>query len=86
MFGRHPKDAGYITFRTVRYLTDDDLHSILGGYGIDNMSMFERELRRREAWSAPAGRALWISGLALVVSIAALAVAMVKAGTVGGLP
>lgn len=32
----------------------------------------ESEQRRREAWRSPAGRAIWISAIALVVSIVAL--------------
>lgn len=32
----------------------------------------EREMRRRDAWAAPAGRAFWISLGALVVAIASL--------------
>jgi hypothetical protein len=31
--------------------------------------MAERELRRREAWDAPAGKAIFISMLALTVSL-----------------
>lgn len=34
----------------------------------------ERELRRRDAWAAPAGRAVWISAAALIVSVLALLV------------
>jgi hypothetical protein len=32
----------------------------------------EAEQRRREAWRSPAGKAIWVSAIALVVSIAAL--------------
>ena len=38
----------------------------------DEQSMAERELDRRKAWEAPAGRALVISCFALAISIAAL--------------
>lgn len=39
----------------------------------EEQSMAERELDRRKAWEAPAGRALVISCIALAISIAALA-------------
>ena len=47
----------------------------LGGLiAADTIIAMERELRRREAWSAPAGRAIKVSTLALAVSALALVV------------
>lgn len=37
----------------------------------------EAEMRRREAWDAPAGKAYWLSVIALLVSAASLAVAII---------
>lgn len=41
-------------------------------------ALVEQEVRRREAWAAPAGRSFWLSIAALAVSIGALAVAIFK--------
>lgn len=39
-------------------------------------SMAEAELRRREAWAAPAGRSFIVSVIALAVSFAAVAISL----------
>lgn len=64
-----PPDA-----RRIRALTDRQLHRFLGEQKISPAERLalEREVRRRDAWAAPAGRAFWISVLALVVSSVAL--------------
>lgn len=38
----------------------------------------EAELRRREAWAAPAGRAFWISIVSAVLAVGALVVSIMK--------
>lgn len=57
-----------------RTLKDRELHARLARPDLGPVArgMASQELRRREAWAAPAGRAYWISATALVVSIAAL--------------
>ena len=64
----------------IRQLTDDVLHHLLvkaeqGGHAREKISI-ERELRRRDAWTAPAGKAYWISVFALLISLAALIVSL----------
>lgn len=60
-------------------LSDEALHGWLGRENLkgDSRIAMERELRRREAWSAPAGRAVRVSAWALVVSVLALVVSAV---------
>lgn len=60
--------------RKIRALTDQQLHRFLGEQKISSPERFalEREMRRRDAWAAPAGRAYRISVCALVVSSVAL--------------
>lgn len=55
-------------------LSDDALHGWLGRQSLrgDSRIAMERELRLREAWSAPAGRAVKVSTWALAVSVLAL--------------
>ena len=63
----------------VRRLSDESLHGWLGRddlAGAARIAM-ERELRQREAWLAPAGRAVKISAWALGVSVLALIVSAV---------
>lgn len=62
----------------IRLLSDESLHAWLGRpmLGADTRIAMERELRRREAWAAPAGRAARISGWALVISALALVVSV----------
>lgn len=72
----NPPHEAYI----VRQLSEDILHGLLAraeqGNIIEARVAIERELRRRDAWASPAGRAFWISIAALVVSIAALGVSI----------
>lgn len=58
----------------VRNLSDHDLIERLTGDKLDPTYKLalEAEQRRREAWRSPAGKAIWISLVALVVSIIAL--------------
>jgi hypothetical protein len=60
-------------------LSDDALHGWLGRESLkgDSRIAMERELRHREGWSAPAGRALKVSIWALAVSALALIVSAV---------
>ncbi|MBU7587916.1 MAG: hypothetical protein KAF42_01745 [Sphingopyxis terrae] len=63
-------------------MTDDVLHGLLSraeleGYRAPKIAI-ERELRRRDAWDSPAGKAIWISIGALAVSISALLVSIFK--------
>lgn len=69
-FGR-PQD------RHIKKWTDRELHARLVSNELHPVerSMAERELEKRKAWDAPAGRAFWISCAALAVSALALIVA-----------
>lgn len=62
----------------IRKLSDRRLHEWVALAKGDAKVALDRELRRREAWAAPAGRAVWISIGALAVSIAAIAVSLWK--------
>lgn len=70
-----PPHESYI----VRGLSDEFLHTWLArtDEGVARYAL-ERELRRREAWEAPAGKAFWISIGALVISSGALLVSILK--------
>jgi hypothetical protein len=57
----------------LRKVSDERLNELLGGdIKGDGRVALEREQRRREAWAAPAGRAFWISLLAIFISAATL--------------
>lgn len=59
----------------LRRLNDEALLSLRDSTANDiERAVIERELDRRAAWEAPAGRAFWISLGALAVSIGALIV------------
>ncbi len=63
----------------LRRLSDEAFNTQLGDVGNTTAAPWrriavEREMRRRDAWAAPAGRAFWISLAALSVSIAALVI------------
>ena len=63
----------------VRTLSNEKLHYWLARTPEGEAQIaLERELRRREAWAAPAGRAFWISILSIVVSGGALATSLLK--------
>ena len=63
----------------VRLLSNDALHRWIGkANNRQSLSLLDRELRRREAWAAPAGRAYWISVASLVIAIGALIVSIMK--------
>jgi hypothetical protein len=69
--------------RLARQAPTDLLHDVieiarLGGAPAATKGIIEAELRRREAWKAPAGRAFWISVLALAVSVIAIVVSVVR--------
>lgn len=52
-------------------------------YGIrtpGNVEVLTQELSRRQEWEKPAGRAVWISTIALLVSLATAAVTFIKPG------
>ena len=72
-----PPHEGYI----IRKLSEDNLHRLLVKAELGHAQAkiaIERELRRRDAWASPAGRAFWISMAALIVSIAAFGVSILK--------
>lgn len=67
--------------KAARRLSDYQLHEAIrqadrGQYHVQAMA--EAELRRREAWRAPAGRAFWISIVSATIALGALAVAILK--------
>jgi hypothetical protein len=55
----------------LKLLSDEALHGWLGRFEVqgDSRIGLERELRRREAWTSPAGRSAKIATAALVISI-----------------
>ncbi len=63
----------------IQLLSDEALHGWLASIktGPDTRIALDRELRRREAWAAPAGRAAKTSTWALCVSVAALVLSAV---------
>ena len=63
----------------VRHLSNDALHRWIGkATNRQSLSLLDMELRRREAWAGPAGRAYWISVASLVIAIGALIVSIAK--------
>jgi hypothetical protein len=65
----------------VRKMSDDRLHAWLAKNPTGEAKVaLERELRRREAWAAPAGKAFWISIGSLAVAIVALLVGLARLG------
>lgn len=67
----------------LRRLKDDAFNTQLGDVGNTGAAPWrriavEREMRRRDAWAAPAGRAYWISLGALLVAIASLLVSALR--------
>lgn len=59
--------------------SNDELHKHLaGGLSTAARSMAERELRRREAWESPGGRAFYISIFALIVAVVSLLLSIFK--------
>lgn len=61
------------TARGIRRLDDDTLHTFIAGpLAEKDRVALNRELRRREAWDGPAGRAYKISIAALLISAATL--------------
>ena len=72
-FAMNPSPSG------AKKLSDYQLHEAIrladrGQYHVQAIA--EAELRRREAWAAPAGRAFWISIVSVVVALGALAVSI----------
>lgn len=64
-----------------RPLSDYRLHEAirLADRGQNHVqAIAEAELRRREAWRAPAGRAFWISIVSAAIALGALAVAIFR--------
>lgn len=69
-----------VDVHVVRRLSDEALHRWIGkATDKQSTSLLERELRRREAWAAPAGRAFWISLASLAIATGALIVSIVNA-------
>jgi len=63
----------------IRHFSDSALHYWLSKATEPNSRIsLESELRRREAWAAPAGRSTWIATAALIVSLAALIISTLK--------
>ena len=63
--------TGHPSEKQIRKWENRELHSWLTSDELQPIerSLAERELRKREAWDGPAGRAVWTARLALVVSI-----------------
>jgi len=68
------RETGQYLPSEVRSLSDIDLHELVtrNELSAGSRSMMEREIKRREAWDAPAGKAFWISIIALAVSLSSL--------------
>lgn len=68
----------YISEDELRRIDGYQLHQLAENYAIESAGRARAaaELRRREAWAAPAGRAYWISVGALVVSLCAVVVSI----------
>lgn len=68
------------TLRQIRGWTIEELHERLIKEKLPPvaLSMAQSELRRREAWSAPAARSLRASYFAIAISILALALPVLK--------
>lgn len=65
--------------RVIRRLSDERLHWWLSKVAEgDSKIALERDLRRRDAWAAPAGRAYRLSCVAVVISFIALIVSAMK--------
>lgn len=65
--GRYPATER----RHIRRLTDERLHELVAGQIEEKHRLaLDRELKRRDAWDAPAGRAYRLSWIALGVSVA----------------
>ena len=70
-------DEHVVSTRSARRLMDEDLHELLTwDLWRPCRSILERELRRREAWQAPAAVSVAIAALALIISASALGVSV----------
>ena len=80
-------EAGMIQFamnpspQAARRISDYQLHEAIrlsdkGQYHVQAIA--EAELRRREAWAAPAGRAFWISIASAAIALGALVISIAK--------
>ena len=65
---------GRPNLKQIKGWKDRELHAQLTANDLKPVerAMAERELRKREAWEAPAGRAYWQSWAAIVISLFAL--------------
>lgn len=71
---------GRYSLKDMRGWDDRELHEQISDRRLqpDEHAMAERELRRREAWAAPAGKAILISLLAMGVSVFSIALSLFK--------
>lgn len=80
-------ESGMIQFamnpslRGARKISDYQLHEAIrhadrGGYHVQSIA--EAELRRREAWRAPAGHAFWISIGSAIIALVSLGTSIFK--------
>jgi len=65
------------TMAQIRATSDEVLHEVRHNIMSDQIvsAMVDAELRRREAWLSPSGRAFWLSCAAVIISILSLLVA-----------
>jgi hypothetical protein len=70
--------GGRPKFHQIRGWSRRELHAqiVSGELHPVELSMAKSELQRREQWDAPAGRAFWISVIALLIAAAALVVSI----------
>jgi hypothetical protein len=65
---------GDMTAEEVRDLGEDELYEELGRVQTTKVAeLLKAEQRHREAWRAPAGKAFWLSIIAVIISAAAFA-------------
>jgi hypothetical protein len=68
------------TIHEIREWTDTELHEkkVDRHTSPASLSLIEAEIRRRDAWAAPAGKAFWISCAALALSVISLVFTALK--------
>lgn len=65
--------------RLIALLSDGALHRWLGqASNRASVTALERELRKREAWAAPAGRAFWLSLASLAIATGSLIISVMR--------
>ena len=73
--------TGRPSVRQIKKWKREELHKALVGNNLHpfERSIAEQKLRKQDAWDAPAGRAYYVSLAALVLSIVAIAISLLKA-------